>query len=159
MIRLRFVAGCDDISLAIILHSQVCMPFTPSHVECVRPSDGKYVGQHFRGGMAAREPGYDKSTLAHELFVDLPATTAQTNAFYAYIESKIGAPYDWRAILDYALPVNFHSLNHAICSATMWLGLRNRTAPRFPWPVTVPAHLISPRDLLLMLSTHVEIPH
>jgi hypothetical protein len=158
MIRLRFVAGRDDISLAIIARSQVCMPFCPSHVECVTP-DGKFVGQHFHGGMQARDPGYDKSYLANELFVDLPATPEQTDAFYAFVEARIGQPYDWKSIIDYALPVNLHVFNHAICSAGMFLGLRAPGCTWFRWPVTVPAHLISPRDLLLMLSTHVEIPH
>jgi hypothetical protein len=166
MIRLRFVAGKDDISLAIILRSQVCMPFTPSHVESVRP-DGKYVGQHFSGGMQARDPGYDKAIMSHELFVDLPASPEQNDAFYAFIDSKIGQPYDWKSIIDYALPVDLHIFNDAICSATVELGLRATPAgqmasafkPWLRWPVTVPAHLISPRDLLLMLSCLVEIPH
>ena len=156
MIRLRFVAGNDTASLAIILRSQICMPFTPSHVECVTP-EGKYVGQHGKGGMLARDPGYDKATLAHELFLDLPATNEQTNVFYDYISSKLNQPYDWRSIVDYILPVNFHEFNHAICSAIMVLALRK--SGWLKWPLTVPAHLISPRDLLLMLSGIVEIPH
>jgi hypothetical protein len=157
-IRLRFVAGKDDISIAIILRSQIAMPFTPSHVEAVRP-DGKYIGQHLRGGMQAREPGYDKDILAHELFVDLPATVEQSDSFYAFVNSKIGAPYDWASIIDYVLPVDFHLFGDAICSATMELGMRAQPAPYLHWPVTAPAHLISPRDLLLMLSCLVEIPH
>ena len=158
MIRLRFVAGMDDISLAIIWRSQVCMPFTPSHVECVTP-EGKYAGQHAEGGMAARDPGYDKSYLAHELFVDLQASDEQTNAFYAYVEASIGEPYDWEAILDYALPFNLHVFNHAICSAKMLLALRAQPAPWIKFPIAVPAHLVSPRDLLLVLSSLVEIDH
>src|ERR1035438_133808 len=155
-IRLRFVAGKDDISLAIILRSQISMPFSPSHVEAVRP-DGKYVGQHFRGGMVARDAGYDKSIMAQELFVDLPATADQADSFYAFVNSKIGSPYDWTSILDYVLPVDFHISGDAICSAAMELALRASPAPYLHWPVTVPAHLISPRDLLLMLSCIVEI--
>lgn len=158
MIRLRFVACKDDVSLAIILRSQVCMPFTPSHVECVRP-DGKYVGQHFEGGMQARDPGYDKSILKNELFIDLPATEEQAAAFYSFVESKIGQSYDWKSILDYALPVNLHVFNHSICSAIMELGLRTKGCECLRWPVTVPSHLISPRDLLLMISCLIEVPH
>jgi len=158
MIRLRFVAGTDDISLAIIARSQVCMPFCPSHVECVTPA-GKYLGQHFDGGMQARDPGYDKSYLAHELLLDLPSTQEQADAFYAYMNASIGEPYDWKAILDYALPVNWHVFNHAICSAKTELGLRSKNCEWLRWPVTVPAHLISPRDLLLMISCMIEVPH
>lgn len=155
-IRLRFVAGRDDVSLAIILRSQVAMPFTPSHVECVMP-DGKYAGQHFHGGMAARDPGYDKAYLSHELFVELPASGEQCAAFYAGAAASLGQPYDWQAILGYVVPGHFHDINHAICSAKMLLLLRACGFLR--WPVAVPAHLVSPRDLLLMLSAIVEIPH
>jgi len=158
MIRLRFVAGLDDISLAIIARSQVAMPFTPSHVECVTP-EGKYLGQHAEGGMQARDPGYDKSYLAREMFIDLPATPQQSDAFYAYMTASIGEPYDWKAILDYALPINLHVFDHAICSAKVELGLRNKTSPWLRWPLTVPAHLISPRDLLLTISGIIEVPH
>jgi hypothetical protein len=155
-IRLRFVAGKDDISLAIILRSQICMPFTPSHVECVTP-EGKYAGQHAEGGMLARDPGYDKSYLAHELFVDLPANDTQVAIFYAYVGSLIGQPYDLRSILDYLLPVDFHDVGHSICSAAMTLALRK--CGFFQWPLAVPAHLVSPRDLLFTLSSHLEIDH
>ena len=156
MIRLRFVAGKDDISLAIIWRSQLCMPFTPSHVECVTP-EGKYAGQHAEGGMLARDPGYDKSYLAHELFVDLAANDTQAAIFYAYVSSLIGQPYDMRAILDYVLPIDFHDFGRSICSAAMTLALRK--CGFLPWPLAVPAHLISPRDLLLTLSSQIEINH
>jgi hypothetical protein len=156
MIKLRFVACDDTPSKVIILRAGVCMPFSPSHVECVTP-EGKYAGQHLKGGMQARDPGYDKSILAHEAFVELPSTPAQADAFYAFVKSKLGQPYDWKAITDYVIPVNMHDFDHAICSATMVLGLRK--CGWLKWPLTVPAHLISPRDLLLMLSGIIEIPH
>lgn len=139
------------------------MPFTPSHVECVTP-EGKYAGQHINGGMLAREPGYDSGQIAVlpdgrrcELVVPIEATPEQTDAFYSYIDSMLGRPYDWKAILDYALPVDFHDFGHSICSAVMTLGLRKGGV--WPWPLTVPAHLISPRDVLLMLSGIVKIDH
>src|SRR5580704_905086 len=130
MIRLRFVQGMDPESLAIVLRSQICMPFTPSHVECVTP-EGKYLGQHFRGGMAARDPGYDKAYLSKELFVDIEASADQALAFYGYMNAQEGRPYDWSAILDFALPVNHHDFNHAICSAVVTLGLRKASVYRW----------------------------
>lgn len=132
------------------------MPFTPSHVECVTP-EGKYVGQRIDGGMQAREPGYDSDGLAHEIFIELPVSDEQSDAFYTYVNSKIGQPYDWKAIVDYAMPVNMHDYDHAICSAMMSLALR--ACDYFRWPLACPAHLISPRDLFLMLSGMLEIPH
>jgi hypothetical protein len=41
----------------------------------------------------------------------------------------------------------------------MVAALRSKGCEFFKWPLTVPFHHISPRDLLLILSTHVEIPH
>lgn len=157
-IRLRFVSGKDDTSLLIRLRAGLCMPITPSHVECVTP-DGLYLGQHFDGGMQARPQGYDKAWLEADCFVDLPASDDQTRAFYAFMTAKIGEPYDWKAILGFVTFSNEHILNHAICSAIQVLGLRAPGVEWFRWPLAKPAHGISPAMLLTMLSGMVEIPH
>lgn len=158
MIRMRFVNGDDQVSRLIELRGGTSMPFCPSHVECVTP-EGKYLGQRYDGGMQAREPGYDAKWLAHEKIVELPVTQAQADAFYTRGKSLIGAPYDWKAIVDFALPVNLHLFDHAICSATMTQLLRTLGCEYFPMPLTVPFHQISPRDLMLILSSHVQIDH
>lgn len=162
-IRLRFVRGNSVASDLIALREETAMPFTPSHVECVTP-EGKWLGQHIDGGMRAREPGYDKGQIALlpngrlcELFVDLPATAEQTESFYWHAKKSIGQPYDWEAILGFAVPFHMHEKFHAICSAKMVLLLR--AAEWFKWPLAVPAHLVDPRDLLLGLSMIVEIKH
>lgn len=157
-IKLRFVEGQGIESDLIEMREGTAMPICPSHVEAVRP-DGMYVGQHMQGGCLAREPGYD-APFKGECFIDLPATDAQTAAFYAAVEKSIGEPYDWRAILGYALPGHFHTKFHAICSAKVFLWLRD-SADWFPShaPVAVPAHDIDPRDLLLMISAIIVVPH
>jgi hypothetical protein len=164
-IVLRFVQSKGWESDAIVLREKTCMPFTPSHVECVTP-DGKWLGQHIDGGMQARAAGYDHDDVAImadgrrcEVLVDLPATSAQTDAFYAAGHRAIGEPYDWRAIIGFGVTWHEHQKFHAICSAKMLLLLRTKGCEYFPWPLTVPAHLVDPRDLFLILSTHVEIPH
>jgi hypothetical protein len=159
-IRLRFVQGGDFTSDAIKLREGVCMPIVPSHVECVRPSDGKYVGAHANGGFMARDPGYDGATPAQECFIDLPCTQEQHDKFYAAVEASIGEPYDWKAIVGFILPGHFHIKFDAICSAKMFLLLRD-VADWFPShaPVVVPAHCIDPRDLLLMISVVIVVPH
>jgi len=158
MIRLRFIDGGVFESTLIELQEKTCMPFTPSHVECVSRDGAFYIGQHIDGGMRARPAGYD--TPRHELFVDLPATEAQTAAFYDYVEKSEGEPYDWEAILGFVIPGHFHTQKASICSAKMFLALR-LAADWFPSHVAiaVPAHCISPRDLLMILSTIVPIPH
>lgn len=167
MIRLRFVT-CDDIvSRLIRTQAGVSMPFTPSHVEALMPDGQSYVGAHVDGGIKARPVGYDADKLMtlpdgskSERIVSLPCTAADEAAFYAFVQSKIGAPYDWRSIVSFAMPdINLHDFAHIICSAFMVAALRAKGCDYFPWPLTVPFHHISPRDLLLILSSHVEIPH
>jgi hypothetical protein len=160
MIRLRFVTCNDAISEVIRMQAGICMPFTPSHVECVSQDGNSYIGQHLDGGMQARQVGYDSAKLLHEKFVDLPCTPAQEDAFYAAVHSRIGAPYDWQSILSFIDPAwNLHQRTHLICSAEMAADLRTKGCEYFPWPLTVPFHHISPRDLFLILSSHVQIDH
>jgi hypothetical protein len=163
MINIRFVRSKGFTSDMIVLREKTCMPFTPSHTECVTP-EGKWLGQHSDGGMQAREPGYDHDDVAImkdgrrcEIIVPLPCTQAQADAFYAAATAAIGEPYDWKAIVGFGVTFHEHQKFHAICSAKMLLLLR--ACGYFPWPIVVPAHLVDPRDLFLILSTHVEIPH
>jgi hypothetical protein len=160
MIRLRFVTGNSYISAMIRAQAGICVPFTPSHVECVSQDGKSYIGQHMEDGMQARPVGYDAKDMLHEKFVDLPCTPAQEAAFYAYVESRIGKPYDWQSIVSFAAPdLNMHQFGHLICSAEMTAALRAPGCEYFPMPLTVPFHHISPRDLFLILSSHVQIDH
>jgi hypothetical protein len=166
-IRLRFVTSGDHLSALIRAQAGISIPFTPSHVEALSQDGKSYIGQHIDGGMQARPVGYDSADLMtlpdgskSERIVTLPVTEAQEAAFYAFVNSKIGQPYDWTSIISFvALGVNFHAPDHAICSAIMTAGLRAKGCEYFAMPLTVPFHHISPRDLLLMLSSHVQIDH
>jgi hypothetical protein len=162
-INIRFVRSKGISSNLIAYREGTCMPFTPTHAECVTP-EGKWLGQHEDGGMQARDAGYDHDDVVimadgrrSEIIVPLPVSQRVHDAFYAAAIAAIGEPYDWDAILGYALPGHFHEKFHALCSAKMFLLLR--WVGYFQWPVTVPAHEIDPRDLMLLLSTCVEIPH
>jgi hypothetical protein len=176
-IRIRFVTEDDVLSRLIRTQAGICVPFTPSHAEALS-QDGKfYIGQHMDGGMMARPVGYNDAKLLtlplatspllltlpdgtkkSSMVVPLPCTDAQEVAFYSFVNGKIGQHYDWKSIIGFAAPdINLHDFNHLICSAIMTAGLR--ACNYFPMPLTVPFHHISPRDLLLMLSSHVQIDH
>jgi hypothetical protein len=159
IIRLRFVDGGELSSNLIELREGTCMPICPSHVECVDPQTGKYIGQHMDGGMQARDPGYD-APFRGETFVNLGCSPDQEAKFYEAARASIGQPYDWKAILGFAIPGHFHTKFEAICSAKMFLLLRD-VADWFPshCPVCVPAHCIDPRDLLLMISVVTKVEH
>jgi hypothetical protein len=164
-ILIRFVRSHSVAEGLISWKAGTCMPFAPTHVECVDEVDGTWIGQHGFGGMQARVPGYDHDTVEVmpdgrrcEIVVRLPATQTQFDSFYSYVHDKLGMPYDWTSILGFAFTqTNFHTVGHLVCSAIMAAALRH--CGYLQWPMTVPFHLIDPRDLLLILSTHVEISH
>jgi hypothetical protein len=165
MITLRFVTGDNLVSRLIRMQAGVSMPFTPSHVETLSPDGKFYIGAHFDGGVAARPIGYDHDQMVllpdgsrSERLIDLPASNAQVAAFHAFVRSKLGEPYDSKAIVGFVEPdAHQHELDHVICSAFMTAALR--ACDYFPSPLTVPFHHISPRDLFLILSTHIQIDH
>lgn len=164
MIRLRFVTGNDLASRLIRSQAGVSMPFTPSHVEALTPDGMNYLGAHAAGGVALRPVGYDSDQLMtlpdgskSERVISLPCGTTQEASFYAFAQSRIGEPYDWKAILGFVDPGHLHDLDHIICSAFMTQALRE--CGYFPWPLTKPFHHISPDLLFAILSTHVQIDH
>ena len=151
MIRLRFVTCNDAISYMI----RAAEDFWASHVEAVMPDGSGYLGAHADGGVAIRPVGYDKATLMRELFVELPATTVQTVAFYDELKQHIGQPYDFEAILGFVTRSEMHSKKHKICSA-LQAGALNKSW--FSAPLCRPTYEISPADLMLILSAQIAIP-
>jgi hypothetical protein len=150
MIRLRFVYSDDPIGRGIILDTGG----NYSHVEAVTP-DGQYLGAHSDGGVQARPADYDKGQFTRELFVDLPADEITTVKFHHYLNACVGEPYDFKAIAGFVLHWDEHDKHKVICSALQTLALRG--CGWFASPLAQPAHEISPRDLLLMLSGRVNI--
>lgn len=140
------------------------MPFTPSHVEALTPDCGFYLGSMFEGGVQKRPVGYDKGLIAvdpvtdkeRELLLRIDMTPQQDAKFWAFLESKIGEPYDSPAIFGFVIPIHEHVINHAICSALITLALR--ACGWFATPLAAPAHLIDPRDLLLVISGRMYVP-
>jgi hypothetical protein len=153
---IRFVQGSHLSSQMIVGLEKLAMPFTPSHVEARTPDGGFYLGSMYDGGVQKRPVGYDNGIINHELLLPVEATAEQDAAFWAFLEGKIGEPYDSAAIFGFVIPVREHLINHAICSALITLALR--ACKWFPYPLAAPAHLIDPRDLLLLLSGRMAIP-
>lgn len=164
MIRIRFVTSSDFSSELIRLQAGVSMPFTPSHTEALTQDGKSYIGAHGDVGVALKPVGYDSDTLMtlpdgtkSEHIVSLPCTPEQEATFYKFAASKLGEPYDWKAIVGFVDPSHQHDLDHVICSAFMTQCLRE--CGYFRWLLTKPFHHISPDLLFAILSTHVEIDH
>lgn len=152
---IRFVEGDRSlVSWDIEARENVCMPLVPSHVEMLSRDGAHYIGAHIEDGIQARPIGYDAGQFKAELLLDLGPEG--DDAAFAYMESKIGTPYDWTSIIDFLLPINWHQYNHLICSAFGLITLRKKQF--FPKPVAWPAHMTSPRDLLGLVSAVVEVP-
>lgn len=143
-VTLRFVQGSELTSKLIELRETIALPITPSHVELVVPEG--YLGALLNGGVKVRPVGYDKGTYSQEAFIDVKC---DVDAAIAYARSKVGRSYDWAAILDYIVPVNFNIPGDFICSALMTSTLISGKAIR---AIAAPTYLVSPRDLLLIVS-------
>jgi hypothetical protein len=163
-ITLRFVRNKGWKYSVVAWRGLIAMPFTPTHVEAVTKA-GTCLGQHSEG-MKEFPLGYDRGNVwvladgrPAELFVDLPATQAQVDLFYDFMYAAVAAhePYDWSAPWTFLVGGHHHKRFASMCSPKVFLGLRH--CGWFKWPVTLPAHEIDPSTLMLILSTHVEIPH
>jgi len=165
MIRIRFVTHGDFESRLIRMQAGIAMPFTPSHTEALSQDGKSYVGARLDGGVQPKPINYDAGTIEPlaeggwcNRIVELPCTPEQEAAFYKFVADKIGEPYDWKSIFGFEAPdFHTHLLDHVICSAFMTAALR--ACNYFPEPLTVPFHHISPRDLMLILSSHVLVNH
>jgi hypothetical protein len=157
-IVIRFCAGKGLISRLIRYQAGIAMPFTPNHVESVSPDGQWYYGERMTGGLEKRPKGYDAVHTIADFFVEIPCTQAQADAYYSYLESKLGMPYDFQSIISFVIPSwNKHKAGDLICSAVTAAAMRKGEI--LSWPMTVPFHHISPRDILLICSVLVNVPH
>jgi hypothetical protein len=155
--KLRFVNEHEASSAIIQMIEGEVIPFTPSHVDIVL-AEGYCGARNNRiggqpPGVYIRPVGYDASTLDKELIVDIPLPTE--TAAEAYVRSKIGTPYDWPSLLSYSLPVRLHQEGALICSAFATMALRY--GDFFLYPLCVRAHEVSPRDLMMLVSSKMKI--
>ncbi len=113
MIELRFVYHPSIFSWLCRWLAQYGFEYT--HVEFLRrardydesfigPRDvDRYIGA-MGDGVKARPVGYDTGKFTNELFVNMACTDEQAIIFEAFIESQIGKPYDYWAVLAFFCP-------------------------------------------------------
>jgi hypothetical protein len=121
-----------------------------SHVEAVLP-DGTIIAALAGIGVSELPCDYDQTSTS-QTFVDIPSTEDQVFRWVKYLHSRRGRPYDWEAIAGLALHTGWRMKGGLICSMLQTLALRE--AGVFPRPLSEPAHEITPRDLLLILSAY-----
>jgi hypothetical protein len=155
-VRLRFVDTNDSLVSRVIRGAE--LGFAYSHVEAVTP-DGQYLGALSDGGVQSRPSTYD-TTWTRQLFVDVPATDQQSAAFFGFLHSKIGLPYDFAAIAEMADGVltgeapDWTAANAYICSALQTAALLTAGLIKSA-PATV--RLATPRDVLVACAALTPI--
>jgi hypothetical protein len=101
MIQIRFVT-CNDLISRTIRGGQ--MGFWCSHVEAAVPEG--WLGAHYGGGVLVRPIGYDAGIASREAVLNVfTQFKTQEVAFYDFLRSQLGQPYDMAAINDMALGV------------------------------------------------------
>lgn len=150
VIRLRFTDSSTGI-FGKLIRWQTLGHVT--HAEAVLP-DATIIAALAGEGVVCLPLNYDKTSTS-QIFVDIPSTDRQIERWTAYLHSRVGRPYDWETIAGIALHTGWRRKGGMICSMLQALGLRE--AGIFPCPLSEPAHEITPRDLLLMLSAQFPI--
>lgn len=145
--RLRFVTDGSNLLAEAIRFDTMAIV---SHVEAILPDC--IIGA-YGNGVVAQAFDFDTGSTS-QIFVDIQLWSRELNEWRAYLKGMIGTPYDYAAIAGFVTHTDQHEKNHVICSALQTLALRH--VGFFSRPLFEPAHMISPRDLLLMLSARNE---
>jgi len=151
MISIRFVTGNDPVSDGIRAFEY---GFWATHVEALMP-DETLLGAHADGGVQARPHNYDKSDFTRELYVSIPATPAQTDAFHLFLRAQVGKPYDFLAIAGIALQRDWQKEDAWYCSELIAAALCHCGV--FPPHLATEFNHVTPRDVLLIVSGHLEL--
>lgn len=152
MITLRFVTTKGDPVSDGIRRFEY--GFWATHVEALMP-DGALLGAHAQGGVEARSHDYDKLEFTQELYVSLPATPAQTDAFHSFLRAQVGKPYDFLAIAGIALQRDWQKENSWFCSELVASALCHCGV--FPSHLATEFNHVTPRDVLLIVSGRMDL--
>lgn len=153
-IVLQFI-GADDLgSEAIEWFSHGSF----SHVDSVL-EDGRLLGARsdvvggVPAGVQIRPPDYE--TFARVLRVELPAPNAVVDAYYGFLRSQIGKPYDKDGILAFVLWRDWRTPDAWFCSEIAARGLE--VSGYLAYPLASPANRVTPSELVQICSVLVPV--
>lgn len=116
--------------------------------------DGTYLGA-MGDGVKVRANGYDAGGFSQEFFLDVKASPDNEEIFYAFIKSQIGKPYDTWAVISFFYPSrDWQEADSWDCSELLATALSE--CGILPQHMAVKFSRITPRDLLLLISTRSE---
>jgi uncharacterized protein YycO len=155
--KLQFVAT-NTLPSEIITFYEDPNRKTFSHVDFLM-ADGNLLGARaskigkIPAGVQIRPPNYE--LFIKRFIVDIPATEQVNDQFLSFMVSKIGSPYDHKAIFGFALPGYWHEKGAFICSALISAALKD--CKIFCSPLFKDDWEIDPDQLLLILSAMFPI--
>ena len=127
--------------------------FWADHVDTVLP-DGRLLGAHF-AGVQILPSNYDAGKFSRELRVSLKTTEVQEMGFYSFLSNQVGKPYDFRALIAFAFNRDWQSPDSWICDELVAAAFA--ACGIFPQHLAIGFNRITLRDLLLLVSTLVEV--
>lgn len=127
----------------------------PSHATTlVEP--GWVIDARLQGGVQRRPISYLEGSQV--LWLRIPAEDAAVAACIAFLKAQVGKPYDWRDIVDFAVPGRFQTpwrnTSSWICSELQIAAEETGILPK----LIVPANRITPQDALIANSARGALP-
>lgn len=151
MITLRFVTSNDAASHGIRAGEY---GFWATHVEA---KIGKtWLGSHANGGVMQRPLDYDAGRWTQQQIICIGVGAAEKeDAFERFLLDQIGKPYDYAGIAGLVLGRNWRNPDSWFCSELQAAALEHAGVIL---PLATEANHITPRDLLIALSSQFPIP-
>ena len=106
-------------------------------------------------GVKARPVGYDAGKFTQEEFVKLEVSGEQEEIFHAFVESQIGKPYDYGAVLSFFWPWRDWQ-SFAAWDCAELLAQAFVECGKYPKKLAFQASKFTPRDLRLLTSFITE---
>lgn len=153
MVQLQFV-GAKGLSSDLI--KMFGHGLHVSHVDAVMP-DQWLLGARYDNigggkGVRIRPPGYEQWEYIKR--VSFPCTQEQEVLFYDFLKAQVGKPYDWSAIVAFAVNRDWRNPDAWFCSELQGAALETA---RLMKRLVLPTNKLDPGSLLLASSALVTV--
>ena len=134
------------------------------HASAVLPNGDILDSQHQANlggkpaGVQIRPAGYiERCGGINILRVTINVTAKQRNAFYDFLISQLGKPYDTKGILGFVVGKDWRDPGAWFCSELQAAALE--AAKVFEYPLHVKHNRVTPQELLMLASTRGVVSH
>ena len=156
---LQFCGFTSFVSRAIAYGTQADSGI--AHVDAVDRNGNLWGAQNEDGlggmpsGVQIRPADYgDSSGMVNPIRVSVPATDAQAECFWGFMQDQLGKPYDLSAIAAFIADRDWHDPNAWFCSEVIAAALETAGIIK---PMASPANKVTPQELLLVCTAIGEV--